>query len=111
MAKDNNLTKNTGGILYMTSQFSPRVLEVLALSRQEALRLESNIVGPEHLLLGILRGTGEPENNVFARYETKKNELRNQLEKVAKTNLRNQRPTGEEKDPNKMAGNIMSLAG
>ena len=55
----------------MTSQFSPRVFEVLELSRQEALRLESNIVGPEHLLLGILRGSGGPVNDVFARYETK----------------------------------------
>ena len=110
MAKDNNLTNNTGGILYMTSQFSPRVLEVLALSRQEALRLESNIVGPEHLLLGILRGSGGPVNDVFARYETNIDELRNQLEEVAKTHPMHAMPIGEEIELNEMASNIMRLA-
>ncbi|MDD5862981.1 MAG: ATP-dependent Clp protease ATP-binding subunit [Prevotella sp.] len=39
----------------MTSQFSPKVSEVLAFSREEATRLASRSVGPEHLLLGILR--------------------------------------------------------
>lgn len=39
----------------MTSQFSPKVSEILAFSREEATRLASRSVGPEHLLLGILR--------------------------------------------------------
>ena len=94
----------------MTSQFSPRVFEVLELSRQEALRLESNIVGPEHLLLGILRGSGGPVNDVFARYETNIDELRNQLEEVAKTHPMHAMPTGEEIELNEMASNIMRLA-
>ena len=38
----------------MTSQFSPKVSEILAFSREEATRLASRSVGPEHLLLGIL---------------------------------------------------------
>lgn len=40
----------------MTSQFSPKVSQILAFSREEATRLASTSVGPEHLLLGILRG-------------------------------------------------------
>lgn len=39
----------------MTSQFSPKVSQILAFSREEATRLASTSVGPEHLLLGILR--------------------------------------------------------
>ncbi len=39
----------------MTSQFSPKVSEILSFSREEAVRLASRSVGPEHLLLGILR--------------------------------------------------------
>ena len=39
----------------MTSQFSPKVSEILAYSREEAARLASRSVGPEHLLLGLLR--------------------------------------------------------
>lgn len=44
----------------MTSQFSPKVSEILAFSREEATRLASSYVGPEHLLLGILREKGGP---------------------------------------------------
>lgn len=39
----------------MTSQFSPKVSQILAFSREEATRLASTSIGPEHLLLGILR--------------------------------------------------------
>ena len=39
----------------MTSQFSPKVSQVLAFSQEEATRLASTSVGPEHILLGILR--------------------------------------------------------
>ncbi|MBR0258848.1 MAG: ATP-dependent Clp protease ATP-binding subunit [Prevotella sp.] len=39
----------------MTSQFSPKVSEILAFSREEAARLASQDVAPEHLLLGMMR--------------------------------------------------------
>ena len=39
----------------MTSQFSPKVSQILAFSREEAARLASRSVGPEHLLLGMMR--------------------------------------------------------
>jgi ATP-dependent Clp protease ATP-binding subunit ClpC len=39
----------------MDSKFSPRLNEVLSFSREEALRLGHNSIGPEHFLLGILR--------------------------------------------------------
>ena len=39
----------------MDSKFSPRLNEVLSYSREEALRLGHNAIGPEHFLLGILR--------------------------------------------------------
>ena len=67
-------------------------------------------MGPEHLLLGILRGSGGPVNDVFARYETNIDELRNQLEEVAKTHPMHAMPTGEEIELNEMASNIMRLA-
>lgn len=35
--------------------FTPRACQVLALARKEADRLHQNFVGPEHLLLGLLR--------------------------------------------------------
>ena len=39
----------------MNSQFSPKLSLVLAYSREEALRLQNAFIGPEHLLLGIIR--------------------------------------------------------
>jgi len=37
------------------TQFTPRAQQVLALSRQEAERLNHHFVGTEHLLLGLIR--------------------------------------------------------
>lgn len=39
----------------MDNNFSQRVREVMAYSREEAERLGNNYIGPEHLMLGILR--------------------------------------------------------
>ena len=51
----------------MTSQFSPKVSEILAYSREEATRLASRSVGPEHLLLGMLKMKNGPVAEVFRR--------------------------------------------
>ena len=39
----------------MERNFSQRVRNVLGYSREEAARLQTPYIGPEHLLLGILR--------------------------------------------------------
>ncbi|MBR5612678.1 MAG: hypothetical protein IKW43_06005, partial [Bacteroidaceae bacterium] len=39
----------------MNNQFSPRVSDIIAFSKEEANRLRSNHIGPEHLLLGLIR--------------------------------------------------------
>lgn len=39
----------------MNNNFSQRVREIMAYSREEAGRLQNNYIGPEHLMLGILR--------------------------------------------------------
>ncbi len=39
----------------MDSQFSPRIKDIIAYSREEAIRLGNDFIGPEHLFLGILR--------------------------------------------------------
>ena len=37
------------------NQFSQKVSEILSFSKEEAERLASGHIGPEHILLGILR--------------------------------------------------------
>ena len=39
----------------MNNQFSQRVSDIIVYSKEEANRLRSRYIGPEHLLLGILR--------------------------------------------------------
>jgi ATP-dependent Clp protease ATP-binding subunit ClpC len=39
----------------MDNNFSKRVRDIMAYSREEAGRLQNNYIGPEHLMLGILR--------------------------------------------------------
>ena len=51
----------------MTSQFSQKVSEILAFSREEAARLASSAVAPEHLMLGMLRMKEGPVVDVFSR--------------------------------------------
>lgn len=94
----------------MTSQFSPRVSEVLAFSREEATRLASNVVGPEHLLLGILRGSGGPVKELFERQNTDIEAMRSQLEELAKAHAQHAPVANNEVALNEMANNILKLA-
>ena len=38
----------------MNNQFSQRVSDIIVFSKEEANRLRSRYIGPEHLLLGML---------------------------------------------------------
>ena len=64
----------------MTSQFSPKVSEILAFSREEAARLASRSVGPEHLLLGILRSKDGPVIDLFHRLNLNLQSVKTELE-------------------------------
>ena len=64
----------------MTSQFSPKVSEILAFSREEAARLASRSVGPEHLLLGMLRSKDGPVIDLFNRLNLNMQNVKTELE-------------------------------
>ena len=64
----------------MTSQFSPKVSEILAYSREEAARLASQSVAPEHLLLGMLRLKDGPVIDVFQRLDINMLSVKTELE-------------------------------
>ena len=42
----------------MNNQFSQRVSDIITYSKEEANRLRNRYIGPEHLLLGMLRDGG-----------------------------------------------------
>ncbi len=64
----------------MTSHFSPKVSEILAFSREEAARLASRSVGPEHLLLGMLRSDNGPVVDLFHRLNLNLQSVKTELE-------------------------------
>lgn len=64
----------------MTSQFSPRVSKILAFSREEATRLASRSVGPEHLLLGMIREKNGFIGEIFNRLNINPQSVKHELE-------------------------------
>lgn len=94
----------------MTSQFSPKVSEILAFSREEAIRLASNNVGPEHLLLGILRGKSGPVIELFHRLDINIQRVKAELEQRVKEEMSSTPIHASELILNERANNILKLA-
>ena len=94
----------------MTSQFSPKVSEILAYSREEAARLASRSVGPEHLLLGIMRIKDGPVNNVFRRLDIDLASVKTALESRVREDEIGMPINTNELVLNEKASNILKLA-
>ena len=95
----------------MTSQFSPKVSEILAFSREEAARLASRSVGPEHLLLGLLRMKDGPVIDLFRRLDINTQNVKTELEnKVREDDITNMNYSTSELVLNEQASNILKLA-
>ena len=94
----------------MTSQFSPKVSEILAYSREEAARLASRSVGPEHLLLGMLRIKEGPVNDVFRRLAINLSNVKTELESRVREDEIGMPINTNELVLNEKASNILKLA-
>ena len=94
----------------MTSQFSPKVSEILAYSREEANRLASRSVGPEHLVLGILREKDSLLHLLFQRMNINLNDVKNELEDKVRQDVITETIIGSELVLNEQASNILKLA-
>ena len=94
----------------MTSQFTPKVSEILAYSREEAARLASRSVGPEHLLLGILRMKDGPVIDVFHRLQLNLPSIKTELENRVREDEIRQPIYTNELVLNEKASNILKLA-
>ena len=94
----------------MTSQFSSKVSEILAFSREEATRLASRSVGPEHLLLGLMRSKDGPVLNVFQRLNVNPLSVKTELESRVREDELGMPITTSELVLNEKASNILKLA-
>ena len=94
----------------MTSQFSHKVSEILAFSREEAYRLASRSVGPEHIVLGILREKNSLLSNLFQRMNIDEKNVKAELESKVKKDEVVESIITSELVLNEQASNILKLA-
>ena len=93
----------------MNNQFTPRVSDIITYSKEEAIRLKNSYIGPEHLLLGLLReGEGKAIEALFnLQIDLKqlKIEIENKLNDVQDNDL----PFNENINFNDVASRILKL--
>lgn len=94
----------------MTSQFSPKVSEILAFSREEAARLASRSVGPEHLLLAIMRERDDTVKSLFDKFGVDLKSVKDELEEKVREEDFNEPLNTNELVLNERASNILKLA-
>ncbi len=94
----------------MTSQFSPKVSEILSFSREEATRLASRSVGPEHILMGILRERSGSVVDLFNKLHIDVKSVKNELEDKVRETEYGEPINTRELILNDKASNILKLA-
>ena len=70
----------------MDDNFSPRVKDVIAYSKEEALRLGHDFIGTEHLMLGLLRDGNGKAIDILSALDVDLNHLRRKVEILSPAN-------------------------
>ncbi|MCC4213741.1 ATP-dependent Clp protease ATP-binding subunit [Leeuwenhoekiella parthenopeia] len=70
----------------MDDNFSPRVKDVIAYSKEEALRLGHDFIGTEHLMLGLLRDGSGKAIEILQALDVDLNHLRRKVEILSPAN-------------------------
>ncbi len=94
----------------MTTQFSPKLSEILAYSREEAARLASRSVGPEHLLLGLLRTNDGPVIDLFRQLDVNLSAVKVELESRVRQDEITTPVHATDLTLNEQANNVLRLA-
>ena len=82
----------------MDDNFSPRVKDVIAYSKEEALRLGHSFIGTEHLMLGILRDGGGKAIAILNSIEVNLEQLRRKVEILSPAALDNSQLMNDKKN-------------
>ena len=94
----------------MTTQFTQQVSEILAFGKEEALRLSTPFIGPEHLLLGILRQNGKEVSDVFRKLCIDPIKIKKDLEGELTNEAQHGIMSSDKMDLSLSANNILKLA-
>lgn len=71
----------------MDNQFSQKVSEVILYSKEEANRLQNNFIGPEHLLLGLIRDGEGKAVEILSKLNINLQEIKQQIEAKLKDKM------------------------
>jgi ATP-dependent Clp protease ATP-binding subunit ClpC len=82
----------------MDDNFSPRVKDVIAYSKEEALRLGHDFIGTEHLMLGLLRDGNGKAVSILNALDVDLNHLRRKVEILSPANPASGTTTNEKKN-------------
>ncbi len=69
----------------MDDNFSPKVKDVIAFSKEEALRLGHDFIGTEHLMLGLLRKANGEAYEILSSFDVNFTNLRKKIEALNPT--------------------------
>lgn len=93
----------------MNNQFTQRVSDIIMYSKEEANRLRNSYIGPEHLLLGLIReGKGKAIEILF-NLQINLQDIKNQLEAIVKNNAENDTTYDENISFNDKASKVLKL--
>ena len=93
----------------MNNQFTQRVSDIIMYSKEEANRLRTSYIGPEHLLLGLIReGEGKAIEILF-NLQINLQDIKNQLETIVKNNVENDTTYDENISFNDKASKVLKL--
>lgn len=93
----------------MNNQFTQRVSDIIMYSKEEANRLQNSYIGPEHLLLGLIReGEGKAIEILF-NLQINLQDIKNQLEAIVKNNAENDTTYDENISFNDKASKVLKL--
>ena len=93
----------------MNNQFTQRVSDIIMYSKEEANRLRNSYIGPEHLLLGLIReGEGKGIEILF-NLQINLQDIKNQLEAIVKNNAENDTTYDENISFNEKASKVLKL--
>ena len=92
------------------NQFSPKVSEILSFSREEAERLTSRSVAPEHIMLAILREKSGPVWELFSRWKVDIDSLKKDIERKIQEQPADPLTPVADMLLNDQANNILKLA-
>ena len=93
----------------MNNQFTQRVSDIIMYSKEEANRLRNSYIGPEHLLLGLIReGEGKAIEILF-NLQINLQDIKNQLETIVKNNAENDTTYDENISFNDKASKVLKL--